>query len=139
MPTWFREKIDDLQLQLLKQLELTDDKSDSVKASHDDPVGMDLLQVLGRKGEKYSRPAVELGMEVMGHGMSAQTARDTIRTFMARLYPQQLEDVDYRVPSVKMLKRWRRLLEPVCHFIALSAMDRGQSANGTFISYYLTS
>lgn len=89
------------------------------------PSQIDLRQMLGMKGEKYSRPAVELGMEIMGHGMSAQTARDTIRTFMARLYPDQVEDRDYRVPSVKMLKRWRRLLEPVCHFLALSAMDRG--------------
>ncbi len=38
-----------------------------------------------------------------------------------------MEDVDYRVPSVHMLKRWRRLLEPLCHFIALSAKDRASS------------
>ena len=51
-------------------------------------------------------------------------AKDTIRTFMSRLYPLKSEGIDYRMPSITMLLRWRRLLEPVCHFIALSAMDQ---------------
>ena len=41
-----------------------------------------------------------------------------------RLHPDLTEDEDYRVPSLYILKRWRRLLEPLCHFIALSALDR---------------
>ncbi len=41
-----------------------------------------------------------------------------------RLYPKLTEDKDYRVPSKYSLKRWRRILEPLCHFIALSALDR---------------
>jgi hypothetical protein len=56
--------------------------------------------------------------------MSAQMAKDKIRTFMSRLYPLKSEGIDYRMPSITMLLRWRRLLEPVCHFIALSAMDQ---------------
>ncbi len=57
-------------------------------------------------------------------GMSAQMCKDTIRTFLSRLYPLKSEGIDYRVPSITMLLRWRRLLEPVCHFIALSAIDQ---------------
>jgi hypothetical protein len=34
-----------------------------------------LPHVLGKKGEKFSLAAVEIGMEIMSHGMSAQTAR----------------------------------------------------------------
>ena len=51
-------------------------------------------------------------------------ARDAMRTFMCRLCPDSVEDRDYRLPCVHVLKRWRRYLEPICHFISLSAMDR---------------
>ena len=34
-----------------------------------------LPHILGKKGEKFTLEAVELGMELMSHGMSAQTAR----------------------------------------------------------------
>jgi hypothetical protein len=83
-----------------------------------------LVHLFGKKRQKYSREAVELGMEIMSHGMSAQTARDTIRTFVVKLYPEHIENQDYRLPAVSLLKRWRRMLEPVCHFVALSAIDR---------------
>ena len=36
---------------------------------------LELHQILGKKGANYSLAAVELGMEIMSHGMSAQTAR----------------------------------------------------------------
>jgi hypothetical protein len=46
-----------------------------------------------------------------------------------RLHPDLTEDEDYRVPSLYILKRWRRLLKPLCHFIALSALDRANIIN----------
>jgi hypothetical protein len=125
-PEWFQNKMAVMEEQILQLMELEDDHKTAVevnKASADDKPDA-LLEILGRPGDRHSLEAVELGMEVMSHGMSAQTARDTIRSFMNRIYPKLKEGTDYRVPGTTMLKRWRRLLEPVCHFISLSALDK---------------
>jgi hypothetical protein len=40
------------------------------------------------------------------------------------MYPDSVEGRDYRIPTIAQLKRWRRFLEPISHFISLSAMDK---------------
>ena len=63
-------------------------------------------------------------MELMSHGISAQSARNCMRTFMSRVYPDSKEGHDFRIPGKTMLKKWRRMLEPICHYMALSAMNK---------------
>jgi hypothetical protein len=82
------------------------------------------LHIMGKPGQKYSLEGMEFGMGIMSHGMSAQTARDTMRSMMHRLHPGLVEGKGHRVPGTTMLKRLRRLLEPVCHFMSPSALDR---------------
>jgi hypothetical protein len=48
---------------------------------------------------------------------------------MTRLCPGSWEGRDYRLPRVEMLKRWRRCLEPITHFMSLSAMDKEDAAH----------
>ena len=87
------------------------------------PVDMRELWGTTKQG-RYSQDAIEFGIELMSHNVGAQTAKEFIRTFMNRLYPGSVEGTDYRLPTIAQLKRWRRFLEPISHFISLSAMDK---------------
>jgi hypothetical protein len=89
-PGWFQNKMAVMEEQILQLMELEDDHKTAVevnKASADEKPDA-LLEILGRPGDRHSLEAVGLGIEVMSHGMSAQTARDTIRSFVNRIYPK---------------------------------------------------
>jgi hypothetical protein len=38
------------------------------------------------------------------------------------LHPESVEGCDYRVPSAQRFNEWRRYLEPICHFLAVTTI-----------------
>jgi len=45
-----------------------------------------------------------------------------VRAFVTMLHPDKVEGRDYRVPSAKRFNEWRRYLEPICHYLAVSTI-----------------
>jgi hypothetical protein len=82
--------------------------------------------LVGRKGEKYTLEMMELGMELMGQGMTAPKARSVLIIFMKKAHPDLIVGVDYRIPDPMMFKRWRTYLEPLSQFMALRAVDQAK-------------
>ena len=69
---------------------------------------------------------MELGMELMGQGMTAPKARSVLIMFMKKAHPDLIVGVDYRMPDPMMFKRWRTCLEPLSQFMALRAVDQAK-------------
>lgn len=81
-----------------------------------------LWQMLGRAGQDYSQDIIELGMTLMAANLSAEKAVDVMRAFLRLEYPDKIESVDYRMPDASRFREWRRYLEPICHYVALSVI-----------------
>lgn len=81
-----------------------------------------LWQMLGRAGQDYSQDIIELGMTLMAANLSAEKAVDVMRAFLRLEYPDKVESVDYRMPDASRFREWRRYLEPICHYVALSVI-----------------
>ena len=92
----------------------------------DEQIRPGLLGLVGRKGEKYTLEMMELGMELMGQGMTAPKARSVLVIFMKKAHPDLIVGVDYRIPDPMMFKRWRTYLEPLSQFMALRAVDQAK-------------
>ena len=84
--------------------------------------GISLVSLLGNAGEKYSQEIVELALRLMSSGLSGAQAVSVVRAFVTMLHPDQVEGRDYRIPSAKRFNEWRRYLEPICHFLAVSTI-----------------
>ena len=84
--------------------------------------GISLVSLLGNAGETYSQEIVELALRLMSSGLSGAQAVSVVRAFVAMLHPDQKEGPDYRIPSAKRFNEWRRYLEPICHFLAVSTI-----------------
>jgi len=84
--------------------------------------GINLVSLLGKAGEAYSQEIVELGLRLMSSCLSAAQAVSVVRAFATMLHPDKIEGHDYRIPSAKRFNEWRRYLEPICHFIAVSTI-----------------
>ena len=82
-----------------------------------------LMDFLGKKGEEYSQEIIELGLRLMAACLSGAQAVSVVRAFATLLHPDKVEGHDYRVPSAKRFNEWRRYLEPICHFIAVSTIN----------------
>ena len=81
-----------------------------------------LIDHLGRSGEEYSQEIVELGFRLMSARLSGEQAVSVIRAFVTLLHSGQIEGLHYRIPSAKRFIEWRRYLEPICHFLAVSTI-----------------
>ena len=70
---------------------------------------------------------LELGLAFMGMRLSPEQARSAIRAVMRVLHPD-IEEGDeagqYRIPSLTQLRKWRRILKPLCRAVALRALQR---------------
>ena len=91
-----------------------------------------LVDHLGKDGEAYSQEVIELAFRLMSACLSGEQAVSVVRAFVTLLHPDQVEGRDYRVPSAKRFNEWRRFLEPICHFIAVTTItlaDRTHISN----------
>ena len=84
--------------------------------------GISLVSLLGNAGEEYSQEIVELALRLMSSCLSGAQAVSVVRAFVTMLHPGKIEGKDYRVPSEQRFNEWRRYLEPICHFLAVSTI-----------------
>jgi len=109
------------------------DRGSSV-AESSDTGKPELWKLLGLRCTKYSQDVVELGLTLMAQHLSAPQARAVLRTFLRIEYPEKDEGVHYRVPGEGRFKEWRRMLEHICHHLALFALScarEAQDSNGS--------
>jgi hypothetical protein len=83
---------------------------------------LSLVELLGKDNEDYSQGIVELALCLMSNCLSGGQAVSVVRAFVTMLHPDQVEGQDYRVPSAKRFNEWRRYLEPICHYLAVSTI-----------------
>ena len=81
-----------------------------------------LVELLGKDNEEYSQGIIELALRLMSSCLSGGQAVSVVRAFVTMLHPNQVEGRDYRVPSAKRFNEWRRYLEPICHYLAISTI-----------------
>jgi hypothetical protein len=91
-------------------------------SSKDSETHLPLWMMLGKKSESYSQDVVELGFSLMSLRLSAPTAVSVMQAFLRVEYPNKVEGVDYRVPDAARFIEWRRYLDPICHYLALSVI-----------------
>ena len=84
--------------------------------------GISLVSLLGNAGEEYSQEIVELALRLMSSCLSGAQAVSVVRAFVTLLHPGKIEGTDYRIPSEQRFNEWRRYLEPICHFLAVSTI-----------------
>ena len=65
---------------------------------------------------------VELALRLMSSCLSGAQAVSVVRAFAAMLHPDKIEGPDYRIPSAKRFNEWRRYLEPITHYLAVSTI-----------------
>ena len=83
---------------------------------------LDLVDMLGHKGESYSQDIVELGLQLMAMRLTAEQAVNVTRAFVQLQHPDKVEGDDYRIPSSARFREWRRFLGPICHYLSLSVI-----------------
>ena len=88
-----------------------------------------LWVTVGKKGENFSQDMIELGLMLMGQQLSGEQAVGVLRAFLFKEYPNKKEGIDYRVPHVSNFKKFRRMLEPMCHFVGLGIMASSKRAH----------
>ena len=88
----------------------------------DPTLGHSLTELLGKKGEAYSQGIVDLSFRLMSSCLSGGQAVSVVRAFVTMLHPDQIEGRDYRIPSAKWFNEWRRYLEPICHYVAVTTI-----------------
>ena len=73
------------------------------------------IDVLGKKGGRYSMYVKELGLQLMASEMSAAQAVYSLTIFMMKTHPSLTPGLDYRTPSESVFKEWGEgLYELVC-------------------------
>ena len=65
---------------------------------------------------------IELAFRLMSSCLSGGQAVSVVRAFAAMLHPDKVEGHDYRIPSAKRFNEWRRYLEPITHYLAVSTI-----------------
>ena len=117
-----REEAKDAQLRVaMKELKLTKGKLDTImKDAHQ---CTDWVDMLGKKGERYSLVMVEIGLQMMSSMLSAPQAVFCLTMFMQTTYPGLQTGVDYRLPSESTFKKWGELLYPVVRDLNRSVVD----------------
>ena len=45
-----------------------------------------------------------------------------VRAFVTVLHPILVVNLHYRIPPAKRFNEWRRYLEPICHYLAVSTI-----------------
>jgi hypothetical protein len=83
---------------------------------------LDLVEMLGHKGESYSQAIVELGFQLMAMRLTAEQAVNATRAFVQLQPPDKAEGDDYRIPSSARFREWRCFLGPICHYLSLSVI-----------------
>jgi hypothetical protein len=83
---------------------------------------LDLVEMLGHKGESYSQAIVELGFQLMAMRLTAEKAVNVTRALMQLQHPDKVEGNDYRIPLSARFREWRRFLGPICHYLSLSVI-----------------
>lgn len=83
---------------------------------------LNLVDILGKEGEEYSQGIIELALRLMSACLSAPQAVAVIRAFVTMLHPNLVEGRDYRIPPARRFNEWRRYLEPICHYLAISTI-----------------
>ena len=56
------------------------------------------------RGERYSQGVVELGLELMSKGLTADQAVPVVRTFAHFEYPDKEEGWGYRIPGASRFR-----------------------------------
>ena len=82
-----------------------------------------LWEMLGKAGEACSQPIIELGLTLMSNQLTAPQAVSVMRAFLRTEYPEKEEDADYRIPDAARFREWRRYLEPISHYMAVSVIN----------------
>jgi len=94
-----------------------------------------LWEMLGKTGEAYSQPVIELGLTLMANQLTAPQAVSVMRAFLRIEYPEKKEGNDYRIPDASRFREWRRYLEPISHYLAVSVI---RIASRTHVMYDAT-
>ena len=76
------------------------------------------------RGERYSQDVVELGLELMSKGLTAEQAVSVVRTFAHFEYPDKEEGRDYRNPDASRFRDWGIVLGPISHYMVVSFVRR---------------
>ena len=76
------------------------------------------------RGERHSQGVVELGLELMSRGLTAEQAAPVVRTFAHFEYPDKEEGRDYRIPGASRFRELRAMLGPISHYVAVSLVRR---------------
>ena len=97
--------------------ELTKKCKDAIE---DSTAGCEIM-LEGNGTSGYKLEVLEMGMEMMGRGLTAEQARGAMRSMMHGMFPAKTEGIHYRIMSTTLLKRLRRILKPLLNLLA---MDR---------------
>jgi hypothetical protein len=79
--------------------------------------------LVGKKGDQYSQDMIELGLKLMSRSLSSVQAWGAMMDYGTTLHRDLQPGEDYRVPSASQFRIWRRLLQPICRYIALAAVE----------------
>ena len=118
-------RVEELEIQLKdvdeKLVELMREKLGSAEESDDKKPKL-LWKLLGDRCTEYSQDVVELGLSLMANRLSAKQAIGAMRAFLRLECPDKKEGEDYRMPSEARFQEWRRMLEPICHYLSVSVI-----------------
>ena len=76
------------------------------------------------RGERYTQDVVELGLELMSKGLTAEQAVSVVRTFDHFEYPDKEEGRDCRIPGASRFREWRVMPGPISHYMAVGLVRR---------------
>jgi hypothetical protein len=66
---------------------------------------------------------VELGFKMMSRSLSSVQAYGIMMDYGTTLHPSLTPGEHYRIPPAAQFRRWRRLLHPVCVWLAVTAVQ----------------
>jgi hypothetical protein len=122
----YTQQIAGLKQDNLRLVDELDEACDIIKSTLSDSAreGIDpFLRLVGKKGEPYSQDMIELGLKLMSRSLSSVQAWGVMMDYGTSLHPNLKPGEDYRVPSASQFRVWRRLLQPMCRYIALAAVE----------------
>ena len=76
------------------------------------------------RGERYTQDVVELGLELMSKGLTAEQAASVVRTFAHFEYPDKEEGKDHRIPDASRFREWGVIPGQISHYMAVSLVRR---------------
>ena len=76
------------------------------------------------RGERHSEGVVELGLELMSKGLTAEQVVPVVRTFAHFEHPDKEDGRDYRTLDASRFREWGVVPEPISHCIAVSLVRR---------------